>query len=85
MGPIDLDPLRWSEPLECGGNGRIQAERFVDNGVEMVQIGDLVVQELAGGISHVWSELLAQLVDLVRMPHEFVDNARQCTCRGVTK
>ena len=79
--PFNLNALWWCMAQQRSGDGRIQAQCFVDDRVQVIQGGNLLVRYIRGGIGHVRAEFVAQLLDLLRVSGELEHDVSQ-SCGG---
>lgn len=74
IDPSNLHPLWRRQALQRRRHGRVQAQRFVYDAVEMVQVGDVLVQDIGAGIGHVGRKLVAEFLYVFWVPGELEDD-----------
>lgn len=68
----DFKTLRWREPLQRSRNRRVQAQSFVDDTIEMIQVPKFLVLDVIRG-ADVQSYFLTQYRNMFTVAGEFVE------------
>ena len=80
---FNFNPLWWCLAQQRGRDGRIHAQCFIDDRVQVNQGGNVLVRYIRVGIRHVRSELVAQLLDLFWVSGKFEHDVSQSCSGGI--